>query len=146
MRSIHANSKWPSSRFPDTPRGFAYADHVNAGLLHQLDVFIQAVLRHVLFIERGAIEERIHLAGSKTCGSLRTEKQAGTNGNQPSQADTQRCGFHRKHIVSTRDLFVKTEGIISLLQQPVPPQGSMRLPGIESHRMLRDHQWGVGLL
>src|ERR1022692_1086891 len=40
---------------PKTPGGFSHADHVEAGLLHQLDVFVQAILRHVFFVEGGAV-------------------------------------------------------------------------------------------
>ena len=50
---------------PETPGGFAHADHVDTGLFHQLDVFLQAVLGHVLRIEGGAVEEGVHLVGTK---------------------------------------------------------------------------------
>ena len=64
---------------PEAPGGFADSHHVDARLFHQGDVFLEAVLRHVLFVEGGAIEEGVHRGGceARGRGRLRTGCRGG---------------------------------------------------------------------
>ncbi len=94
MRSIQANSKRPSSGSHTLQVDSPDAHHADAGLLHQLDVLFQAVLRHVLLIEGGAVEERVHPVGGEA--GLLLRPGAGSAQQKGDRRREPRAGFaHR---------------------------------------------------
>ena len=74
----------PVLGLPEAPGGFADADHVDAGLTHQRDVLLEAVLWHVLFVEGNAVEEGVHRSGGKARGRgcLRPDCDGGQGGGE----------------------------------------------------------------
>src|SRR5882672_1790398 len=84
MRSIHAYSNRPSSG-SQSPTRFAKADHIDARLLHELDILLQPLVRHILAVISGTIKHSVHPVGSKGVRRLGRERE----GNQQQSCKTE---------------------------------------------------------
>ena len=77
--TIHpAKLKLSTLRFPQTPAKFANAHHADACFLHELNVLVQPLVRHVFRIVGNAVKHRVHPVGAKRsarlCSGKRWEK------------------------------------------------------------------------